>query len=718
MDAVTQQGRVVSERRYRVGVDVGGTFTDFLLVDDLGRQRVFKTFTTPEDLSIGFVHGLEDMATDLGLELRTFLERLELVVHGTTITTNALIMRTFGKAMLLCTRGFRDVIEMRRGLKEESGDSSIMYEVHSSPPPPVIPRRFRIGVNERIDYSGKVQRSLEQRSVRNAERTALSQRVQSVAICLMHSYANGRHENSIAKEFRTKLPLIDLTVSSELLPKIGYYDRSSTCALNAVLDPLLRQYLERLTGILDQKGFGGSLFIMQSSGGVTSPDVAMTRSVATLASGPAAGPLAGLFYAKPYGITDVVATDMGGTSFDVSLSVGGKVSVVNESEVSGYKVAIPSVDVISIGAGGGSIAWIDDGGQMHVGPSSAGSNPGPACYGRGGTRPTVTDANLVLGLIDKDFFLGGRYVLDYEAAGQAISSLSKQGELISRARSIVRIVNANMSNAIRLATIRRGFDPRRFILVSAGGAGPLHACALAEELGIPFTLVPANSSAFCASGMLTSALRYEMVRTYQTTTGRASASRLRKEVKTMIEEGKRILGLKNDTDVSFEIRIDARFVQQYNEATIEASLAEINSDEVLHTIEGRFINTHERLYGWKIEGGAVEILNLRVVVTKAIPSLRYWRVGESDSGVEVARRGDRTISLHEQPVKVPSYYGSKLRYGHEIIGPAIIDHELTTIFVEGGFSSLVDPFGSILVFKVNDRTKAVEYLEVASSGRD
>jgi N-methylhydantoinase A len=707
--------------RYYVGVDVGGTFTDFFIISEEGKQYYSKTFTTPHDPSFSFITGLKNIAVERGISINEFVEAIDLIVHGTTMATNALLTGRYSKAALLCTKGFRDVLEIRRGLKSEFGDPMQMYNVHMRPPSPVIPRRLRLGVKERVTSEGRVIKPVSLAEIKKYLHLLEKENINSIAVCFLHSYANDINERKAAQLIRKIRPDLDLTISSELLPKVGYYERTSTTALNAVLNPIMKEYLTNLTLRLKSLNFKGTLLIMQSNGGVTTPDMATQRSVTTISSGPAAGPVACLFYASTLSKRDIICTDMGGTSFDVSILVEGRVAMVDESEFAGYKIALPTVDVISIGAGGGSIAWVDEGGMLHVGPQSAGSDPGPACYGRGGTKPTVTDANVLLGYIDPYKFLGGRFRLDINAARKSLNILadSMGCDTVTASEAIYNIVNANMSDAIRLATIKRGHDPRKFMMIAAGGAGPLHAASIADQLEIPIVLVPNSSAIFCAMGLLMSPLRYEQMKTYRILISKLNPDEIRKIIHTMMANGeKRVLAPNKDVQMSSEIYVHAKYVGQYHEIAIPISPIEINDPTLAEIIAGRFNSLHKRLYGWNMLGQPLEIVNLRVATIGVVVKPSFKLSEKTAIDVSEACHGKREIILNGQQVAVQAYEGSKLRFGHELSGPAVVDHDMTTVLIPDGFDLIVDAYNSFLIFKEDVREEVIGYMEGLKAGAD
>ena len=494
-----------------VGVDVGGTFIDFALRDAAGALAVHKVPVEPTDLAGSIMSGIADLAERRGTEVAAFLEAIDLVVHGTTVATNAILTGTGCRTGLLTTKGTRDALEMRRGVKEEPLDNK--YEG----PPPLVPRYLRLPVDERVDWKGDVLEPLDMDSLEDVIGTLKTHEVDAVAVCLMHAYANDTHEQAVAVRLREALPGVYLSVSSELLPQLGYYGRVSTAVLNSYVGPPLKSYLLALAGRLSGAGFAGQLLVMNSSAGLMTPDEIMPRAAAALLSGPAAAPVAARVYAGAAGASHCAVMDMGGTSLDISLASGGEPREVTEGRVGRYAAALPMIDIRTLGAGGGSIARVDAGGGLQVGPRSAGAAPGPACYGKGGTLPTCTDVDLLLGYLDPDYFLGGRMRLLREPAERAVREHLAELLAVSVEEAAVgafEVLNAGMAAGIRDMVVDHGLDPETMPMVVGGGAGPVHAAAVAMELGVREVIVPRQSGVFCAVGMLFADLKHDLVRSY------------------------------------------------------------------------------------------------------------------------------------------------------------------------------------------------------------
>ncbi|WP_018991598.1 hydantoinase/oxoprolinase family protein [Aromatoleum toluclasticum] len=687
---------------YRIGVDVGGTFTDFLLIDADGNSSVFKTSSTPKDPSIGVLNGLREMAEKVGTSLAEFVAQVDLIVHGTTVTTNAVLTGRGVKTGLLTTAGFRDILEMRRGYREE------LYNNKLAPPPPLVPRDRRLPVVERIDAAGEVVTPLDEASLRAAVAELARQEVEAVAVCFMHSYANPAHEQAAKAMVAEMLPGAYLTVSSEVLPQARMYERVSTAALNSYIGPILRRYLDALLANLKDIGFGGVLLIMQSNGGVATPASTDERAAMTLLSGPASGPTAGITFAAVQGYDGCMTVDMGGTSFDASVVQNGVPLLRSEGWINRQRLALPMLDIHTIGSGGGSIGWIDDGGLLRMGPQSAGADPGPACYGRGGTLPTCTDANLVLGYLDPQYFLGGRMKLDVEAARTAIDThvAKPLGLSIEEAAAgMYHLMNVNMAAGLREITVSRGIDPREFPLVVAGGAGPIHGAMIALELELPVILVPKESSIFCASGMLRSDFKHSYVRTYHALASKADARAMIQVLGELEREGRAVLhGEKvEDRDrVRVDYAADMRYLGQHNEITCGFDVVRFEA-EGLDYLREVFHREHDNLYGYSLAGSPteIEVVNLRVTVVgiTAKPAMRFMARGEDSA--EGCRKGTRRVYLAGERAfrDVPVYDGEAMVFGNLGSGPALIEQITTTTLVSPEYDFVVDRAGTFCLFR-------------------
>jgi N-methylhydantoinase A len=696
---VTSRSR---ERRFKVGIDVGGTFTDFFVREAGSEPVIHKVLSTPADPSVGVLAGLRELAgaLDEPLELADFLGLVEVIVHGTTVTTNATLTRRGAKTGLLTTAGVRDALEMRRGIREER------YNNRYTNVAPVVPRYLRIGITERLDRRGRTVRPLALDDVRGAVDLFKAEDVKAVAICFMNAFANPAHEVEAAALVRRELPGAFLTTSTELLPCIRFYDRVSTTALNAYVGPILDQYLAQLQRRLTEAGFAGALLIMQSNGGVMTPDVARRSPALTLLSGPAGGPIAGLAAARPHGMESCIVIDMGGTSFEAALVEKTPV-VIKEGEIDRLRCALPMLGIHTIGAGGGSIGWIDQGGLLRMGPHSAGATPGPACYSLGGDLPTTTDANLMLGYLSADFFSGGRIKLDPQTARDVIAAkiAAPLGLTIEAAAAgMYRVACTNMAQGVRAVTIERGSDPREFPLVVAGGAGPLHSCVICNDLDIALQIVPRESSVLCASGMLMGDLRHDFVRTFVDRLPDLRWQQINALVAEMIADGDRILASENigSDRRQHAVTLDCRYLKQYHEVSFPVPLAAVESHDA-RAILRVFHDEHNRLFGYSLEqeGTPVEIVNVRVqsIGITDKPELFGEPFGGADASS--ARKGERSAYVVEREAfePIPVFDGHRLHYGNRIAGPALVEMVTTTAFISASYDAVTDKYGSLLMFR-------------------
>ncbi|MBM3509152.1 MAG: hydantoinase/oxoprolinase family protein [Alphaproteobacteria bacterium] len=692
---------------FKIGIDVGGTFTDFLVTDEQGAPRVFKTLSTPKDPAIGLIDGLEEAAASYGLAPKDFAGAIETIVHGTTVTTNATLTFSGAKTGLITTAGLRDAVEMRRGIREEQ------YNNRYTNVPPLAPRYLRVGVGGRLDRRGREHEPLALDEIDQALALFERERVEAIAICFMNAFADPAHEQAAAARVRRALPDVYLTVSTDLLPSIRFYDRVSTTVLNSYVGPKLRAYLTSLVERLKAFGFAGNLLIMQSNGGVIAPELAIAQAAATLLSGPAAGPGIGLGYARAHKREDCITVDMGGTSFDAALVQNGAPHTIAEGAINRYRIALPMLDINTIGAGGGSIGWIDEGGLLRMGPQSAGADPGPACYGRGGTLPACTDADLVLGYLDPDYFAGGKLKLDRAAAEAAIRTAlaAKLGFSVEDAAAgMYRVINNNMAQGVREITIKRGFDPREFPMIVAGGAGPLHACEIARELEMPLLIVPKESSIFCAAGMLVSDLKHDFVRTRVARLDRFDLDAFRVVeglYKEMIAQGEALLAAEKITPELRTYRgfADCRYLKQYHEVSVEFSLMgmAVMGGTFAETLARLFHEAHNRMYGYSLEAQKtpIEVINwrLQAVGRTNKPAFREEPRGKADPAA--ARKGARRMYVPEEGkfATVPVYDGHRTRHGHRIPGPALIEQVNTAILVTASYDCVCDKFGSFALYR-------------------
>jgi len=672
---------------YRIGIDVGGTFTDLVAVDAAGRVTIAKAASTPEDQSLGVMDGLERLAAALSLDRATLLAGTAIIVHGTTVATNALLEHKGARVGLLTTEGHRDIIEMREGLKDDR------YSLRQPPPVQLVPRQRRLGVRERMRSDGRTEIALDRASL-DAQIAALaSDGVEAVAICYLHAWRNAEHERETMEAVRAALPGAYVCRSSEVLPQIKEYDRVCTTVVNAYVGPVLERYLTRLATRLTEAGFSGPVLIIQSHGGVSTIPEAVRLSAGSVLSGPAGGVAGSQYAARIIGHGDLIPFDMGGTSTDISLVVGGEAAIASDRRLAGQRVALQSMDIASIGAGGGSIARIDAGGVLHVGPESAGARPGPACYGRGGTEPTVTDANLVLGFLDADSFLGGQAHLDRAAAEAAIDGIA--GKLaIDRmvaAEGIHRIINTRMAEGIRLVSVRRGVDPRRFAILSFGGAAGLHVTDVARQLDVRRVIVPRLAAVLSAWGMLACDLRCEIARTHIGDASSLDPQTLRAAYRDMEEEGRaRLAAAAHDGPIHVRRSADMRYGEQIFEVNVPLDGLEFAGADLVPQMAAAFHARHEALYTYALRDQEAVLVNARVTVVGELPSLP--QEGNLPSGPVAPPRGSRRIYLrgwHD----VPIHAFDELAPGQAIDGPAVIESATTTVLLRSGDRATTTAFG-------------------------
>ncbi|NQU05120.1 MAG: hydantoinase/oxoprolinase family protein [Calditrichaeota bacterium] len=686
--------------KYKLGTDVGGTFTDFILISASGETHIHKTLSTPEDPSIGVISGIHDLADIVNLSLEEFVNSIETIVHGTTVATNALLTLKGAKTALITTKGVRDALEMRRGIREEQ------YNNHYRNVIPLVPRYLRLTVNERIDSRGEILTALDESDLLPAIELIKEENVEAVAVCYMNAYKNNIHEEQTVKFLKAHLPSHFITSSTEVLPSIRFYERVSTTVVNAYIGPVVANYLGNLTKKLDEIRFTGTLLIMQSNGGVVTPEVVKKSPAVTVLSGPAAAPTAGAFYANLLGYKDCITIDMGGTSFDASMVIDGQCVTSTDGEINRYKIALPSLDIATIGAGGGSIGWIDSGGLLQMGPQSAGALPGPICYNIGGRLPTCTDANLILGYLNPDFFAGGKLKLNSELTKQIISEQFAPELGLSALETCVgmfRIINSNMAQGVRQVSVERGYDPREFLFIVAGGAGSIHAGEICKELEIPMFVVPDVSSIFCAAGMLLGDLKHDYIRSYIT-----QFSGLDKDyflelydqmknvgTETLIREGV------SEDNIDFHPVLDLRYIGQYHEVQLAVPLKDVMSFN-LDKIKSEFHKEHNRLFGYSLEeeGTEIELINVRLRALGTTEKPEFIGGTESSVSLESALKEKRQVYIPEsnEVKEVAVYDGDLPLSGNTIQGPAVIEKITTSIFVSESYNCLVDEYGTFIVY--------------------
>ncbi|MEZ4520258.1 MAG: hydantoinase/oxoprolinase family protein [Thermomicrobiales bacterium] len=696
----------VEQGEVRVGVDIGGTFTDLLVFDiSTGRFQVGKTLTTPDDPSRAVTEGLQSTLADAGLTPGAVRQ----IVHGTTLVTNAIIERKGAKTALLTTRGFRDAVEIGREHRYD------MYDIFLELPEPLVPRRLRLELDERVLADGEVLTPLDTKEVEGLARHLTGQGIEAVAVALMHSYRNPAHERQVEAVLNEFAPDLIVSTSSDVVPEIREYERTSTTIANVYVRPVVTRYLGRLEESLSELGFEGSLFIMLSSGGICTVETARKYPIRLIESGPAAGAIAAAEYGRRIGLKNVLSFDMGGTTAKSCIIDNGEPMTTSDFEVSrvyrfkkgsGLPVKVPVIEMIEIGAGGGSIAWIDSLGLLKVGPESAGAQPGPVCYGQGGTLPTVTDADLVLGYLDPEYFLGGAMKLDVQGAKEAIVREIAEPlglDLLSAAWGIHQVVNENMAGSARIHAIEQGKDPRSYPVFGFGGAGPVHAFNVARILRSPQLVVPMGAGVTSTVGFLTAPLSFDFVRTYYGRLDLLDWQHVNGLFGEMEAEGRQILtsaGMPED-QIRVHRTAEMRYVGQGHEIVVEVPDGELSEDSVPDLVQ-RFESEYQRLYERGAGDNPVETLSWRVVVSGPRPDLPLDRMsGEGDyvDLVPDAQKGERRAYLPDDGklVAVPVFDRYRLGPGARMAGPAIIEERESTVVVGRGARIKVDDYLNLVI---------------------
>jgi N-methylhydantoinase A len=691
------------DKRHRVGIDIGGTFTDLVLIDDAtGERAVGKVLTTPDDPSEAVENGLVELLGQEGLAA----DQLKTIIHGTTLVTNALIERKGATTALLTTEGFRDAVAIGTEHRYD------MYDVFIEKPEPLVPRSLRYGVRERCLDDGSVMIELDEEQVRSVVAELRGRGVQAVAVSFLHSFRNPVHERRVREILAEEAPEMTVSLSSEVAPEIREYERTSTTVANVYARPLVEGYLLSLEDRLRRLGFGGSLYIMLSNGGTASVETACRFPVRLLESGPAAGALAAAFYGRATDFPEVLSFDMGGTTAKACLIEGGEPLRSNEFEVarvyrfkkgSGLPVKVSVIEMIEIGAGGGSIASIGPLGLPKVGPRSAGSEPGPACYGRGGSEPTVTDADLILGYLDPDFFLGGKMRLDREAALRAIEEKIAHPlglDTVEAAWGIHQVVNENMANAARVHAIERGKDPRAYPLFAFGGAGPVHGYRVARALGVPGVIAPLGAGATSAFGFLCAPLSFDFVRSLYGRLHELDWLGANEALEEMEAEGRDLLRASGVADGDVRVRrvCEMRYVGQGHEVTVELPDGPLGPDDA-DRLTTLYRKEYRRLYSREGPDVPLEAITWRLEVSSPRPRIRLDSGDEKSSSPSEAQKGEREIYLPEEEsfFAVPVYDRYLLGAGAVLDGPAVVEERESTVVVGPGSRAEIDAARNLVV---------------------
>jgi N-methylhydantoinase A len=694
---------MTASHRYRLGCDIGGTFTDFVLLDhDTGAFVVHKVLTTPDDPSQAVETGIAALDDDIP----GFLNETEHLIHGTTLVINAVIERKGAKTALITTKGFRDSLEMRREIRYD------IYDISAKYPEPLVPRPLRLGVPERLYADGRVRIELDEDAARQTIRHLREQGVESVGVVLMHAYANATHERRIAQLITEEAPEMAVSLSSEVLPEIKEYERTATTAVNAYVKPLLSRYIAKLEQRLAERGQDNKLFLMLSGGGVTAPQTARAYPVRLIESGPVGGALAAAHLGEQAGLNNVLMFDMGGTTAKSCLISNARVPIAGSYEVdrvhrfkrgSGTPVGVPTVDLIEIGAGGGSIASIDELGLLNVGPQSAGADPGPVCYGRGGTQPTITDADLVLGYLDPAFFLGGNMALDLGGAEAVLMrDIARPLDLsVSEAAwGIHEIVNENMASAVRMYVTEKGGNLRDAVVVAIGGAGPVHAADFAKRLGAGQLIMPRGAGVYSALGFLVAPFSFEAARTKIIPLDNISADDLREAFTDMEQEAALVIETASPgAEITYTRAADVCYIGQGAALRID-----VPDDLTPDDIQAAFMDAYKARYGAAYDDMATQIVTTRVTATAGskggdnAPSVNRG-FASADKNNEAAQKGSRHAYCPDARDMVPHavYAMDRLIADMTIIGPAIIEEDSSTLIIGQGAEAFVDGRGWISV---------------------
>lgn len=691
--------------QYKIGIDCGGTFTDLVAIDEFGYVQIEKTSSTPENPSVAIINALVKLGIDLA--------DVDYFVHGSTVGINAVIQNKGAKTAMITTKGFRDILELRRGQRVLNKVED-MYNLQMDLPQdyvggysPLVERWARFEVSERIDYQGNVMKPLNEENVYSVAEKIKTKGFEAVAVCYYFAFINPAHEQRTREILTEVLPDIPISISSEILPIIREYERSSTTMINAYIMPIMQKYLTSLAQKLKKIGFKHDFFMMQSGGGIMSSSLATKRPVYTIDSGPAAGVTASSELGRIMGSSNIIAFDMGGTTAKVCVINNNRPNVTNTFWVDGkHFIGAPVMDMAEIGAGGGSLAWLDQAGAVHVGPQSAGANPGPVCYNCGGLNPTVTDADLVLGYINKNYFLGGEMQVDDRMSELAIKEKIAKPLGISTAEAangIYRMINANMLGAMRIVTVQRGHDPRDYHLMISGGTAGIHAARMAQELRIPKVICPLIPGVFSAYGLITADAAYDVFRSYVTRSFNADTvlicsiyDKLKNEAVKYVQEMGFIV-----ENIVVKYTLEVRYLGQSHEVSIIVPNELIEGVKVLDVgaVEAIFHNRHKELYGYAQETAVVEFITLGVTASSPNKNRKKFEIEKGGRDAAMAFKGKRQIYFEEYQAYTPcqTYDRYLLKANNTIIGPAIVEQKDTTIVIPPETWAWIDIYGNLII---------------------
>ncbi len=690
-------------QRFKIGIDIGGTFTDVVLLNErTGETTTGKLLSTPKDLSEGVSAIFKRILEETGIDPRGIVA----AIHGTTVATNAIIERKGAKTALLTTKGFRDVLEIGREIRYD------LYDLFLEMPEPLVPRYLRREVSERLDKNGNILIEIDPEEPAEVLSGLESEGVDAVAVCFLHSYANPVHEQKVAEIIRSRHPGVLVSISSDVASEVREYERTSTTVVNAYLQPLVEGYLDKLEESLKRIGYQGRMFIMMSNGGISTSDTAKKFPVRMIESGPAAGAMAAAFFGKFTGENDILSFDMGGTTAKMCVIHKGKPILTNEFEAarvhrfakgSGLPLKIPSIELIEIGTGGGSIASIDAMGLLKVGPDSSGADPGPACYNLGGQNSTITDADLVLGFLDEDYFLGGEMKLDKAASIDAIMPLSKKLKMepMEIAAGIVEVANENMAIATRIHIAELGMDPRKFSMIAFGGAGPVHAVQVARKIGLKRVIVPLGAGTLSALGILVAPPAIDFAKAYVTKINEIDWDRLNAIYRDMEDRGGSVLADAGvlEKDMVFERKADMRYIGQGYEISVPIPGGMLGPED-LNSIEDAFWREYQRLYGRHLENVALECVTWRMWANGKPPEVNMENgKGLKEKIGQSSLKGTRNVYFPEKKASFETkiYNRYQLRHGDAFVGPVIFEEKESTVVAGPDTSVKVDAYGNLVI---------------------
>jgi len=679
---------------YRVGIDTGGTFTDAISVDDKGVTQTAKASTTPHDLTIGTMNVIDNLARRNELDRKQFLSQVSTIVHGTTTGTNIIHTRVGPKLGLLCTKGHRDVIQFRRVAKDN------MYDWRVDFPEVLVPRYLRVEIEERVDAHGNIRTPLDEDSVHKAVAYLKKLKVESVVVALLFSFLNPSHEKAVAEIVKKDYPEADVTISSDVLPAVGEYERTSTAIINAFIAPAIRKYTKQVTSLLEKAGFTGQFLYIQNNGGVETAEIAMEKPATLAMSGPAAGPSAAITVGRLHDVQNLLSIDMGGTSLDLGIIDRGTSLIKTESLIEEHRFSLPVIDVTSIGAGGGSIAWFDVTNTLRVGPRSAGADPRPACYGIGGDEATVTDADVILGYISPDYFLGGEVKLHRDLAEKAIKEkvADRLGLGVPEAASAMyKVINSVMANMVSYTITRRGLDPRDFYICVGGAAGAVHAIRLAEELGIARVFIPKYAPIYCAFGMLGVDLKHDYSRFYSTPVAALDLDRVKQLYDEMGNEGLTVLAKEQIPEKQRVLArtMTVKYFGQYRGIDVEWSNGAITKEAIAEGLAA-FHRKHRDLYGYSDEKYPMEIMSFGLTAIGKLPPIALQKIAKGDKEPAQALKGTRKAYFEESNgyTETKIYDGDKILAGNLLEGPCVVEERMTNVVIPPGYRMLVDEYGN------------------------